>query len=75
MRSSMRRYRQCVSCYLTQTVPSAPDAPPLVVFLNQYLLCPVLSQCFVIRSERIPPPHGLDVLNAFPLGLISQFKP
>lgn len=59
-----------------QTVPSAPYAPPPVVFLNQYLLCPVYPSALLsAESECAPPPRGLDVLNAFPLGLISQFEP
>lgn len=41
----------CVSCCSARTVPSAPYAPSLVVFLNQYLPCPVYPRiCYQQRA-------------------------
>lgn len=59
-----------------QTVPSAPCNPPPVIVLARCLLCPVYPSALLSTgNESVPPPHGLDVPNVFPLGLTSQFEP
>lgn len=69
-------YQQSISCYLMQAVPSVPCSPPPVFFLAWYLLCPVYPSALLLTgNETVSPPHGLDVLNVFPLGLTSQFEP